>query len=258
VTVHDGTQGPGDEALRVEALAALAAVWADDGVTDLPALLQRICRAAVNALRLTGASVHLLSVPESGGVVTGSDEAARRIGEAAFTAGEGPPLDAYRQARPVFAPYLLEEGRQRWPGYVDAVRACGVRACFSLPLHVGAVRLGVLDLYAGSPGPLRPDQVDLGLTFADLATEFLLDSSPGGGAAEVNTRLVDAVERRGEIHQAQGMVMVDLDVDLAEALALMRGHAFTEGLTLLEVAQKILAGAHLPGPSDPPHEIDDP
>jgi len=243
----------------VEALAALAAVRADDGVSDVPALLQRICRAAAQVLELTGASVHLLNVPASGGVVAGSDETARRLGEAAFTAGEGPALDAYAEARPVFAPYLLEEGRHRWPGYVDAVRASGLRACFSLPLHVGAVRLGVLDLYAGTPGPLRPDQVSLGLTFADLATEFLLDSPPAATTADaVNARLVDALERRGEIHQAQGMVMVDLDVDLAEALALMRAHAFSEELSLLEVARTILAGAHLPAPPDPPLRTDDP
>ncbi len=242
----------------MEALAALAAVRADDGVSDVPALLQRICRAAAQVLELTGASVHLLNVAASGGVVAGSDEAARRLGEAAFTAGEGPALDAYAQARPVFAPYLLEEGRHRWPGYVDAVRTSGLRACFSLPLHVGAVRLGVLDLYAGTPGPLRQDQVSLGLTFADLATESLLESPPAATSDAVNARVVDALERRGEIHQAQGMVMVDLDVDLAEALALMRAHAFTEGLSLLEVASKILAGARLPAPPDPPLRTDDP
>jgi len=241
VTVHDGTNAPHGEALRVKALAALDAVRADDGVCDLLALLQRICRAAAQVLELSGASVHLLNVPESGGVVAGSDEAARRLGEAAFTAGEGPPLDAYAEARPVFAPYLLEEGRHRWPGYVDAVRTSGLRACFSLPLHVGAVRLGVLDLYAGKPGPLRQDQVWLGLTFADLATEFLLDSPPGATAGSVPARLVDALERRGETHQAQGMVMVQLGVTLAEAMTRIRAYAYAENRRLADVAHDIVA-----------------
>ena len=53
--------------------------------------------------------------------------------------------------------------------------------------------------------------------------------------------LVDALERRAEIHQAQGMVMVDLEVDLAEALLLMRAHAFSRDVSLLEVAREILA-----------------
>jgi hypothetical protein len=257
--VHDGTNAPRGGALRVEALAALAVALADDGVAGLPAVLQRICRAAAQLLELSGAAVHLLSVTESGGVVASSDEAARRLAEAAFTAGEGPPLEAYALARPVFAPYLLEEDRWRWPGYVDAVRTSGLRACFSLPLHVGAVRLGVLDLYAGQPGSLSPDQIALGLTFADLATESLLEPvGPGATTGAVNDRLVEALERRGEIHQAQGMVMVDQGVELAEALALMRAHAFAQGVSLLDVAREIVAGAQLPSPDDPVVPLDEP
>ena len=227
---------------------ALSAARADEDVHGLPAVLQRICRAATASLGLAGASVHLLNRPGGGGVVAASDGAARAVGEAAFTTGEGPSLDAYSQARPVFAPYLLDQGQRLWPGYVGAVRESGIGACFSLPLHVGAVRLGVLDLYAEDPGPLGPDQVSLALTFADLAVERLLDPEPGASAAAVNAGLVEALERRAEIHQAQGMVMVDLEVDLAEALALLRAHAFARDVSLLDVAREILAGAHLPAP----------
>ena len=42
------------------------------------------------------------------------------------------------------------------------------------------------------------------------------------------------------------MVTVDLGVDLAEALALMRAHAFGRDLTLLDVARELLAGGRLP------------
>jgi hypothetical protein len=154
----------------------------------------------------------------------------------------------YSQGRPVFAPYLLDQGQRLWPGYASAVRASGIGACFSLPLHVGAVRLGVLDLYAASAGPLGPEEISLALTFADLAVERLLDPDPGTSLGDVNARLVDALERRAEIHQAQGMVMVDLEVDLAEALSLMRAHAFTRDVSLLELAREILAGARLPAP----------
>jgi hypothetical protein len=106
----------------------------------------------------------------------------------------------------------------------------------------------VLDLYAAGPGSLDPDQVALALTFADLAVERLLDPVPGSSAEAVNARLVEALERRAEIHQAQGMVMVDLAVDLAESLSLMRAHAFSRDVSLLDVAREILAGARLPAP----------
>ena len=54
------------------------------------------------------------------------------------------------------------------------------------------------------------------------------------------------LDHRAEIHQAQGMVMVDLSVDLAEALLRMRAHAFQGGLPLIQVARAIIAGLVLP------------
>jgi hypothetical protein len=54
------------------------------------------------------------------------------------------------------------------------------------------------------------------------------------------------------------MVMVDLEVDLAEALSLMRAHAFGRGLSLLDVAREVLAGARLPSSSPPPSTTGEP
>jgi hypothetical protein len=84
--------------------------------------------------------------------------------------------------------------------------------------------------------------VSLALTFADLATELLLQGPGDGQALGLNERLMEAFDRRSEIYQAQGMVMVDREVTLAEALSLMRAEAFARGLALIDVAREILAG----------------
>jgi hypothetical protein len=233
------------EERRAVALAAIAAAKPDARLDDLPADLQRICRGAVVGLGVEGSSIQVNARDGVGAVLASSDAAAHAIGDAEFATGEGPGHDAFALARPVLISRLLEDGQVRWPGFVAAVRSSGVRACFSLPLHVGAVRLGVLDLYRWHPGELQPTEVSLALTFADLATERLLDPrpDPSGG---LEARLLDAMDRNSEIHQAQGMVMVDLGVDLAEAMALMRAHAFSRDLSLLDVARELLAGERLP------------
>ena len=46
---------------------------------------------------------------------------------------------------------------------------------FAFPLHIGAVVLGVLDVYADLPGSLSEKQMATALTSAQLATEMLLD-----------------------------------------------------------------------------------
>ena len=49
-----------------------------------------------------------------------------------------------------------------------------------------------------------------------------------------------------EIYQAQGMVVADLGVDPAEALARMRAHAFGNEMPLLDLARDIISGFVLP------------
>lgn len=241
------SEGPRpDDDRRSVALAALAAAVADESLDGLVADLQRLCRAAVGILGVRGAALHVVAAGGLPTVAATADHWSRALADASFDSGEGPSVDAYALARPVLATYLLEDGAGRWPGYLAVVRTSGIQACFALPLHVGAVRLGVLDLYAERPGPLAHETMSMALTFADLAIERLLQRPRGRGSDDVDGRLVDALERRSEIHQAQGMVMVDAGVDLATALALMRAHAFSLDTPLIDLAREILAGAHLP------------
>ena len=239
-------RGDRPEGRRAVALGAIAAAKADPLLEELAGDLQRICRGAVASLEMQWSTIRVNARTGVGAVVASSDEMAQAIGDLGAASGEGPAHDAFVTARPVLMTRLLEEGYVRWPGFVSAVRSSGVRACYALPLHVGAVRLGTLDLYRRQTVELEPAQVSLALTFADLATERLLDPRNNASAGGLDSRLLDAIDRNSEIHQAQGMVMVDLDVDLAEAIALMRANAFARDLSLLDVARELLAGHRLP------------
>ena len=50
-----------------------------------------------------------------------------------------------------------------------------------------------------------------------------------------------AVAHRAEIHQAAGMVSVQLDLSTAQALARMRAHAFVHNRLLIQVAHDVVA-----------------
>jgi hypothetical protein len=69
----------------------------------------------------------------------------------------------------------------------------------------------------------------------------LLDGQASATAGAAADGLAGAVERRAELFQAQGMVMVQLGVSLAEALARMRAHAYAQNRQLGEVAADIVA-----------------
>ena len=139
-------------------------------------------------------------------------------------------------------PDLADGAMARWPVYAPAAHDGGVRAVFAFPLQVGAARLGVLDVFRARPGRCRPTNCAQALTFADVAVTTLLDGQDARRArARPPTGLDEAMDYRAELFQAQGMVMVQLGVTLAEALARMRAYAYAENRRLGDVARDIVA-----------------
>ena len=80
--------------------------------------------------------------------------------------------------------------------------------------------------------------------FARAATEVILDGGTITADGDLDSGVSDSLRGRAPIHQAQGMVMVDLGVTLAEALSQMRARAFARNITLLELAYEVIAGTH--------------
>lgn len=240
MTSYDAT-GP-DATRRAQTLVAAASADAD--LRGVAVELQRVGRAAVEALPVDGAVIHLMSDGKDAGVAASSTARWRRIGELSFTIGEGPCLDAARSRRPVLVPEL-GRAAMRWPGYTSVVQGHGVAAVFALPMQVGAVSFGVLELFAETPMVLELDDLTLALAFARVATEVLL----GGRSANRGPELADDLDiplNRSEIHQAQGMVMVALGITLAEAMIRMRARAFTADLPLVELARGVISGVVRP------------
>jgi hypothetical protein len=161
-----------------------------------------------------------------------------------FLLGEGPCRDAYAGAGPV----LVEDLRapvwqQRWPAFAPAAVQAGVQAVFALPLCVGDTRVGVLDLYRETVGGLTEQTLSDALIMADAVTELLLAESVADGDDD-NPMLADGREyllQRATVHQATGMVSVQLGVPVEDALARLRAHAFAAGRELDEVAADVLA-----------------
>ncbi len=209
--------------------------------TGAAGLLQRLCAAAARGLAVSGAGVSVMGEDGVRGLSTGSDPAAERLEELQFTLGEGPCIDAFEVRRPVLIPDLGTVALGRWPVYSSAAFEGGVRAVFAFPLQVGASRLGVLDLFRYRPGPLTAEQVARALVFADVAVGTLLDGQDRAGPDVAAGGLVEAMDSRAELFQAQGMVMVQLGIPLAEALARLRAYAYAENRSLADVARDVVA-----------------
>jgi hypothetical protein len=214
----------------VEILAVLARVEN----LSLPA---RLCAECLSAVSISGVGATLMTVDGPTGVVlAATDERARQLEELQFTLGEGPCVEASDGGRPVLEPDLVAAGSPRWPRFGAAVVAAGVRAVFAFPLRVGAIRVGVLDLYRDTPGRLTDLDLAEALAFADAATEVILHLQDDGAGSV----LTGPIDGRAEVHQATGMVSVQLGVTLAEALLRLRAHAYASEQTMSAVAADVV------------------
>lgn len=201
--------------------------------------LEGLCRCATDDLALLGAAATLM--PTLGtNTVSASTPVARQLEEAQFGLGEGPTRDAFTARRPVLLADLVDRGTPRWPGWAPVALDAGVFAAYALPLHVGATIFGALTLYTGRRA-LGGDGLETAFVFAEVATEVLLDRGTGKGPT-LAPDLDAALDTHAHVYQAQGMVMVDLGVTLAEALARMRAHAWATDEDLTTLASAIVAG----------------
>lgn len=219
--------------------AILARLLADD--ITVVSLAARLCAVCVDRLGITGAGLALMSDGVPSGTIAVTDVPAARLEELQFTLGEGPCVDAARAARPVLYPDLAASAaHSRWPGFAAEALLAGVSAVFAFPLQVGEVRIGVLDLYRDSAGPLSAEDLAVALDYADAATMLLLYLQERSGGEQPQL-LAAAFDDRAGVHQAAGVLTVQLGIGLAEALVLLRAASYAGGRSVSAVAADVIA-----------------
>lgn len=216
------------------------------GGSALADRLDRICRVAVRLLPSDGAGVTMMDRDARPlGTVAASSPLFRRLEDIQFTLGEGPCVEASAARRPVLEEDIRRTGRSRWPAYAASALEEGVNAAFAFPVHAGAARLGVLDVYRYEVGPLSPESLKDALCLARICLTTMLElpvGAPVGDVGDVGDGPDDAFPLSPEVYQAQGVVMVQLGTSLAEAMVRLRAHAYASGNPIGAVAREVLAG----------------
>jgi hypothetical protein len=184
----------------------------------------------------------LMTADGPAGTVAVTDGSAGELEELQFSLGEGPCVDASRIGRPVLQPDVARTGPPRWPAFAEEALAAGLRAVFAFPLRVGAIRVGVLDLYRDTVGVLTAEQMAQALAFADAATMIVLNLASASAGAAVPNDPLDLLDGRAEVHQATGVVSVHARTTLEEALMLLRARAYAEQRPLRDLARDVLDG----------------
>jgi hypothetical protein len=229
--------------------------------------IRHVCLACRAALAGGGVSVSLLGELGGGSLLFATDPRSEELAELQVTVGEGAGLDALNQNRPVLVSDLSAVGIQRrWPLFAPAAHDLGAGSLFAFPLQAGVISIGVLEINWVVPGWLSPEQVAGALLYADAALVVLLqlDLAAQSTGAEDRAdgmvgpgRPIDGfVDRWDEVHQATGIVSVQLGTSITEAFVRLRAHAYASDRRLSAVAHDVVARrlrfAPEPGPGSVP------
>ncbi|MCC5950015.1 MAG: hypothetical protein JJT89_16295 [Nitriliruptoraceae bacterium] len=211
----------------------------------------RICTAATALLDAAGVGLSLAAsgdLLDSGLQSVCATEGARAGEALQFDLGEGPSYAAHLTGWPVQVPDLETDGT--WPTFAEAAATLGLRAIFAFPLRSGSVGLGALTLYQRVAGELTSDQYADALVVARFALNLFTSLQAGRPVDELDEVFTDSLTNSVEVHQASGVVSVQLDISVAAALAVLRAHAFAHDASLPEIATQVIEHRLRLGPLD--------
>ncbi len=139
-------------------------------------------------------------------------------------------------------PDVASGGHDEWPMLGAALGELPVGAIFCVPIQMGAVTVGVATLYSDRPRQLDHHQQTTALAVASAIAAGAVQQAMASASDDTAVESAAAPALRREVHQATGIVLVQLDTTATIAYARLQAYAFANGRTVLTVARDVVAG----------------
>jgi hypothetical protein len=191
----------------------------------------------IDLLPVNGVAIAVFDQHRRASLIYASDPTAARLEEIHFDVGEGPMFDAFASAQPVHVPNVAVA--HQWPAFLSYADEERVGALFLFPLALGAACIGAVLCYTTEVGALSADDVAIGVALS----QAIAGPAFRHAIARAGDEFADGdipVELRREVHQATGMVVIQLGISPTDAFARMRAYAFTSGRSLRDVAHDVV------------------
>jgi hypothetical protein len=220
-------------------LAAINEVASAEGV---PVGVRHVCMACAAAVQASGVGLYLMGELGLCEPLYVTNPVSEQVAELQVMLGEGPGIGVLGEDHPVLVAALGSASSvRRWPAFAPAALAVGVSAVFAFPLVMGAIAVGALEIHRGREGELTAGELAETLLFAEAVLPRVLDHLSGSDTVEGPELPSSGFEYRwAEVHQATGMVSVQLGSDLTVAFVRLRAHAYLTGSRLSQVARYVV------------------
>jgi GAF domain-containing protein len=230
---------PESLAASIRRLGALG----EPGISVVEALTH-VTKACVDLFGVTGSGIMLADEQNVPRYVAASDGPGRMLELAESDTGQGPCTEAFVNNTVVASTDVTAEGR--WPDLASAIRPHAVRAVLGLPVRLGGVTVGTLDVFYDRPHVWQDDECQALARYRDLVESTLATAVAAHNAGELAAQLQYALDYRVIIERGVGYLMARDHVDSMAAFNKLRRAARDQQSKIGDVAQQLLSTGLLP------------
>lgn len=173
-----------------------------------------------------------------------TDELCAEIDRDQYVTGEGPCVDAIRQNAVMRLGNAASD--ERWPRFGPLAERHGIESVLGTPLEVRGQVLGALNLYSNNPEAFLDEDVEIAALLATHATVVLANMQAFETSIRETEHLFKALESRGIIERAKGILMEREKCSADEAFQMLVRASQTLNRKLRTVAEEVAEDADGP------------
>ncbi|MFL6240173.1 MAG: ANTAR domain-containing protein [Actinomycetes bacterium] len=171
-----------------------------------------------------------------------TDGTVRAVDNAQYSVEQGPCVEAGRDGAVHLSQHLPDDSR--WPVLADAAAEHGLGSVLSVPIPNGTeAPVGTLNLYARRPDAFCDQDTRDAVGFAKYAGYAIASARERDEARTLASQLAEAMQSRGVIDQAIGVLMAREGCDAAEAMETLRRTSQQANRKVREIAELLVASA---------------
>lgn len=236
--------------IDAQALAAsLRRLEKDTGTTVLVDSLKRVMEACTQLFTIDGCGLMFADEQNVLRYVVATDGPGRLLERAQIEAGQGPCVETFVRDETVSCEDVTAD--PRWPRLGPLMAGGGVGAVLGVPIRLGEIPVGSLDLYRAAPSTWDPSESEALTRYGEVVEAMLATALNAQQTGELAAQLNYALDYRVPIERGVGYLMARDGVSHTEAFSMLRKAARDNRRKIGEVAEELMHTGVLPGEPQP-------
>jgi len=206
--------------------------------------LEEVVEACVEVFGVTGSGLMLADDRSVLRYAVATDGPSRVLEEVQLDSGDGPCVQAFVRDTLVVTEDLAVD--ERWPTVAERVGPLGIHGMIGVPVHLGGVPVGSLDVYLDRPHHWELAEQRALSGYAEVAASLTEAALAAQQAGELAQQLTYALDHRVPIERGIGYLMARDRTGHAEAFDRLRRASRSSRRRIGEVAEELLRTGTLP------------